>query len=370
MKFLMYFLCFFALLSCSSEIQSSSKNVPEDKSSPAQKKEAVQQKIESHQDKKSSDRELNRKKKVNTISDEERELRMARKHQQPDLQNALGFASTQKESMNSNVICRRFQGCRRFCSDIYGNNRACNQWPVILVLQSWSNMLKQYDTLQIIDHTEWIGRYRDVVGFLHATDSSNSIFRYITSRLSEGKCESSGAMNLTYLSDVESKNYPHSLYLTRSNDDSQMNELKKIMDPVLFKFDPPLFQGMLNKCLYDSVAKQEKNSSDDDVVMTSSDAPDGEEKVAEDVSLSLVEYMVAHDNEIGFNIAHRVLAQSCGNRNECIQLAYCTIGSDAVWSYIDGNRYRFGLDIEAKPSLCSYEDFHSLPSKFITFSLK
>ena len=352
MKLLVYFLYFFTLLSCVSEMESSSNvGLEGDAQSSSDQTEANQPEVSNKR------RKSKYKKDINSLSEEEKYLKKARRAERKGLDDTLGFVGFQKEDKNNNVICRRFQGCRRFCSDIYQQNKDCNQWPVKVVLQSWSNRLKKYDIRQLVEHAEWMGRYRDVVGFLHAADLSHSVFRYITHRISERGCEFSGDIKLNYEVHGNSQSSSSALYVLSKEDDAQ--NMKKIMDSTLFYFDAPLFRGMLNKCLYYSgLEESEENSSPEDSSIAVTDKP-----------LSLMEYMVAYNNEIGFSIAHQILAQSCGDKNDCIQLAYCTLGSEAVWSYLDKNRYQFGLDIRAQSSLCSYEDFHSLPSKgLITLS--
>ena len=329
MKFLIFFLSLFIFASCSSNTKVSSETPSSEQVKPAVGEE------KSDKDKNVFKRNDNK----NPLSEEARELQANRKVRDLDV---LGFnRNPLEEYTNSNVICRRFQGCRRFCSEMSQQNRDCNQWPVRVVLQSWMSVLKQYDIHKLIDHTEWMGRYRDVTGFLRSVDSSHSIVQYIASRLSSGECKSQErAVSLVYSSPSE-KDQSSSLYV--SDGENQ----KKIMDSNLFHFDNSLFQGVLNKCLYYSQLPAKKDFSEEDD--------------SEGSYLSLTEYMVAYNNEIGFGIAHEILAKSCGNRNECIQLAYCTMDSENVWSYVDKNRYQFGLDIQAQASLCSYKDFHSLP---------
>ena len=326
MKFLIYFLFLFIFASCSSNTKVSSEA-----SSPEETTSAV---VEENPDKKKKVFEHDKDK--NPLSEEARELQINRKVRDLDF---LGFKRNPlEEYTNSNVICRRFQGCRRFCAEISQQNRDCNQWPVRVVLQSWKSVLKQYDIHELIDHTEWMGRYRDVTAFLRSVDSSHSIVQHIASRLSSGECKSQErAVSLVYKSPSDQSS---SLYVSDGENE------KKIMDSNLFHFDNSLFQGVLNKCLYYQLPSEQNFSEDDS---------------SEGSYLSLTEYMVAYNNEIGFGIAHEILAQSCGNRNECIQLAYCSMDSENVWSYVDKNRYEFGLDIQARAALCSYENFHSLP---------
>ena len=311
MRIFLLFFCFLTLPSCVFDTQITSST--DEVSSVQHTEEAVVESVK-----------IRKKKKTNVLSDEEKIIQKNKASKED-----LGFSDLTKVDRNKNVICRRFEGCLRFCSDIYQENNDCHQWPVSVVLRSWSDFLNQYSIHQIIDHMEWMGRHRDVMGFLYSADYNRSIFKHLVTRLSDAQCDvKKGALPLVYDQD--------SLYLARSHSSSQ--ERKKMMDQ-FFRSDIPLFKGFLNKCLLESEKVTSKDHS----------------------FLSLPEYMLAHNNQIGFSMAHQMLARSCGDRDSCIQLAYCSVNSNRVWSYINSNRYKFGLDIEAQPTLCSYEDFHSLP---------
>ena len=318
MRVFLLFLCFLSLISCVIERQESS----------IVEQEPIIQEV-SEEISKVAER---KKKKTNPLSEEQKEIEREQKSRLRDLQGILAFNNPEESEKNKNAICRRFEGCLRFCSDIYQKNKACHQWPVTLVLSSWSDLLTQYNVHQVIEHMEWVGRHRDVMGFLHSADYSQSIFQRLTTRLSEAQCDL-GAFPLVF--------DQGSLYLSRSD---QSAEKKKIMDSRFFNFDTSLFKGFLNQCLFISAEESHDSLSYD--------------------FLSLSEYAAMHDNEIAFSLAHQMLSKSCDNRSECIQLAYCAIDSKRVWSYIDSHRYEFGLNIEAKPNLCSYNDFHSLPLQF------
>ncbi len=53
-------------------------------------------------------------------------------------------------------------------------------------------------------------------------------------------------------------------------------------------------------------------------------------------------------NKSAFEIGHAVLSKACGGNNECIRLAYCSIGSEIVWSYVKE---------DLKVSGCEYDSF-------------
>ena len=272
-----------------------------------------------NKDQKSTSRKprLRSKKNVNKLDQEEillsRESRQAKR----------GF-SVRSEKVD-NLLCRRMSGCRKFCSDWLNKNTSCHQWSANTVMDVWSLMLDSFNSEQMLQNIQWVSQNQDVSVFLQNSDKDLELTKKITSKLSQQNCPVGEGLKISHTPLPEDSNNTE-LYLIHP--EGQEKGLKKIMDPDLFSFNLPLFKGSLKKCLAGG---------------------------------SLIESMLEHSNHRGFHLAHQVLQESCGGRKECLQLAYCKINSEKTWSHINEIRYQDSFDTDVHPSLCSYNDFESLP---------
>ena len=144
-------------------------------------------------------------------------------------------------------------------------------------------------------------------------------------RLSQEKCPFSAGLDIHHSVNKEKA----SLYLIHP--EGRQKGMKKITDPEFFDIDVDIFKGSVNKCL------DEKKSS-------------------------LSELMLAHENTLGFQLMHQKIANSCAHKEECIQLAYCKINSESVWTHLEQVKHSDDFNLEVQAEKCSYEDFNSLPS--------
>ncbi len=266
-----------------------------------------------------------RDREMNTLKDEEVYLTRQRKREQ---RRRRGFASRNRSKNSSYTICRRFDGCQRFCSDWMDQNTACNQWTVNTVVQEWSSRLDSLNSEQLIQNAQWMAMHPDVSVFLQEADSNQRVMDKIISRLSMKECPLTKGLNVTV--------YHHSSSFKKASlrlvhPEGQEQGEKIITDPKYFEVDVYIFKGSVSKCL-------------------------GEKK------FSLSELMLAHQNELGFQLIHQRIADSCGYRDECIQLAYCKIQSDPVWAHLEQVKNLDAFNIDVQADKCSYEDFNSLPS--------
>ena len=264
--------------------------------------------------------ENERKRKRSSLRDEEVSLTRYRRREQ---RRFLGFASANKKNISTvHTICRRFDGCQKFCTDWRNQNTDCNQWTVSTVAEEWSSLLDSLSTEQLIENVQWVAMHQDVSAFLREADFEQNIMGKIISRLSQENCAFSEGLDIYHSVNTNEV----SLYL--EHPEGQEQGLKKITD---FDVDINIFKGSVNKCLNDK-------------------------------QFSLPELMLAHQNTLGFQLMHQRIADSCNHREECIQLAYCKINSEQVWSHLEQVKYSDDFNIEVQAEKCSYEDFNSLPS--------
>ena len=262
-------------------------------------------------------------KKINPLKDEEIYLTKQRRQEQKRLR---GFASTSNQSTRAvHTICRRFDGCQRFCADWLDQNTHCNQWTINTVVQMWSSMLDSFSAEQLIQNAQWAAKHQDVSVFLREADFEQNVMDKIISRLSLESCPFNEGLDIYHSEDVENA----SLYLVHPEGREQ--GVKKITDPKHFDVDINAFKGSVNKCL-------------------------------DDKKLSLSELMLVHQNTLGFQLMHQKIANSCAHKEECIQLAYCKINSEPVWTHLEQVKDLDAFNIEVQADKCSYEHFNSLPS--------
>ena len=264
-----------------------------------------------------------RDKKINPLKGEEVYLSKQRRRKSKQFR---GFAhSTVQNRPVVRTICRRFDGCQRFCSDWLNKNTHCNQWTVDTVAQVWSSMLDSMNSEQLIQNAQWAAEHLDVSVFLRSADFEQDVMDKIIFRLSQENCPFNKDLDIQHSVNIEKA----SLYLIHP--EGREKGVKKITDPEFFDIDVNIFKGSVNKCL------NEKKTS-------------------------LSELMLAHENMLGFQLMHQKIAGSCDHKEECIQLAYCKINSKPVWTYLEKVKHSDVFNVEIQAEKCSYEDFNSLPS--------
>lgn len=264
-----------------------------------------------------------RDRQINNLRDEEVYLSKQRRQYR---KNRQGFAGVRSNKFSSYTICRRFEGCQRFCSDWLDYNADCNQWATSTVVQSWYSMLDSLNSEQLIQNAQWVAMHEDVSVFLKAVDFNPGVMDKIISRLSMEACPFSEGLDIYHSKDTEKK---VSLYL--AHPEGREQGVKTIMDSEHFEINVNIFRGSVNKCLNEK-------------------------------KLSLSESMLAYENQLGFQLMHQKIADSCGHREECIQLAYCKIQSKPVWSHLEQVKDSDAFNISVQAENCSYENFNSLPS--------
>lgn len=264
-----------------------------------------------------------RDRKINSLREEEIYLSREKRRAQRRLR---GFASASKRNTPAvYTICRRFDGCQRFCADWLNQNTDCNQWSVSTVVEEWSSMLDSLNAEQLFENAQWVALRPDVSIFLREADHEQNVINKIISRLSQETCSFNAGLNIYHSVDVQKV----SLYLVHP--EGQEQGLKKITDHEHSNIDIGVFKGAVNKCL-------------------------------DSKQFSLPELMLAQQNTLGFQLIHQEIAESCGHKEECVQLAYCKIDSEQVWSHLEQVKYSDDFNIEVQAEKCSYEDFNSLPS--------
>ncbi len=266
--------------------------------------------------------EKNEDRKVNPLRDEEVYLSLQRRRAQ---KRQRGFFSRDSGRNSDAVICRRFDGCQRFCADWMDKNIDCNKWPVKMVTQEWSSMLDSLSPEELIQNVQWMVLHPEVSVFLRAADFSQGVVDKMISRLSTQECPLSEGLDIYRSQNLENA----SLHLVHP--EGRKAGEKTITDPQYFKVDVYAFKGAVSKCL-------------------------------DEKKMSLPELMLAHQNELGFQLIHQKIAHSCGHRDECVQLAYCKIQSEPVWTYLEQVKHSDAFNVDVQADKCSYEDFHSLPS--------
>lgn len=259
--------------------------------------------------------------KMNPLTDEE--IYLSRQRRQKERKMRGFFASSVQNRSVVRTICRRFDGCQRFCSDWLNQNTHCNQWTVSTVAQVWSSMLDSMNSEQLIQHARWAAVHSDVSVFLRSADFEQKIMDKMILRLSQENCPFSEDLDIHHSANTERA----SLYLIHP--EGRGKGVKKITDPEFFDIDVNIFKGSVNKCL------------------------DGN---------SLSELMLIHENTLGFQLMHQKIADSCAHKEECIQLAYCKINSEPVWTHLEQVKYSDAFNVEVQAEKCSYNDFNSLPS--------
>ncbi|MDE0151640.1 MAG: hypothetical protein OXK80_03970 [Bdellovibrionales bacterium] len=261
-----------------------------------------------------------RDRKINPLREEEIYLSRDKRRAQRRLR---GFASGSKRSTPAvYTICRRFDGCQRFCADWLNQNTNCNQWPVSKVVEEWSYMLDSLTAEQLFENAQWIALRQDVSIFLREADHEQSVINKIIFRLSRETCSLN--KDIYHSMNLEKVN----LYLVHP--EGQEHGLKKITDHEHSNINIRVFEGAINKCL-------------------------------DNKQFSLSELMLVHQNALGFQLIHQEIADSCGHNEECVQLAYCKIDSEQVWSHLEQVKSSDDFNIEVQAEKCSYEDFNSLP---------
>jgi len=262
-----------------------------------------------------------RDRKVNPLKDEEFYLARKKKREQRRLK--FPISAGRKNTPEVFTICRRFDGCQRFCADWLNQNIDCNQWSVSRVVAEWSSMLDSLNTEQLFVNARWLAQHQDVSVFLREADhDQSSIVGKIISRLSYESCSFSEGLDIYHSVDTTKAN----LYLVHPEEGR-----KKITDYKRFNVDINMFKGFAKKCLTGQ-------------------------------KLSLSELMLTYQNTLGFQLAHQKMAEGCSHNEECIQLAYCKVDSESVWAYLEEVKYSDDFNIEVQTDKCSYEDFSSLPS--------
>jgi len=314
MKFL--FLFFFAL-SCNNPDQQSSEMPPTAEDGGL---DGISGSRESGQPRKVSvaenTEEREKRKKQNPLREEEIYLTRQRRRAQ---RRFRGFSVTNKQNTAVHTICRRFEGCQKFCADWLNQNTKCNQWSISTVVKEWAFMLDSLNSEQVIANAQWVALHPDVSIFLREADPHQDIMSRLISRLSYESCPFSEGL------DIYHRNA--SLYLIHP-ESTEQEERKKITDP---NVDVDVFRGSVKKCL-------------------------------DDKQLSVSELMLVLQNTVGFQLMHRQIAVSCAHSEGCIQLAYCKINSGPVWTHLEQVKYSDVFNVEVQSEKCSYEDFNSLPS--------
>ena len=59
-------------------------------------------------------------------------------------------------------------------------------------------------------------------------------------------------------------------------------------------------------------------------------------------------------------MAHRILVDSCGDKSDCVKLAYCKLNSELLNKEIE-DLGRLDVSVDFDSQKCSYGDFNSLP---------
>lgn len=223
-------------------------------------------------------------------------------------------------------ICRRFSGCLKFCS-WWNQSKSCNKWPVSAVIALWLSHIDGLSHEQLIQTVERVAQDSDVALFLHDSDFENRILKKLISRLSEIDCPLIESADVYYIPQDGVEQVHDFLFL--AHPDGPSHGLKKIVSTEFYNFNLLTYKGFMRKCLNGK-------------------------------KLSFIESAAVHKNWRGFMLAHRSLIESCGEKSDCIHLAYCKLNSPNVSNEIKALD-KYNTDIKFESLQCDYSEFSSLP---------
>ena len=276
-------------------------------------------------------------------------------------------------------ICRKVKGCLQVCKHLGLSN--CKKIPARKIVSVWLDKAILYDSWEPASaDLNLIISESDVASFLKKRDKQNRVIRTLLRAGVWADCSVDnknlffgGDFPALYLSSV-AKNLTEEEEVTEEADDElvspvaedTLTEEEEVTEEADDELISPVAEGDLTE---EEVTEEAGRGVLSEVVEPEIISDRGKTKKIIDASIMPFDFLVFRgfikkcfdntftfsekaaqaQNKDAFKMGHQALAEACGYNDECVRLAYCSIGSESVWAELP-------KEIQA----CDYDSFKGI----------